>query len=77
MNQDLLFGGFALAYGLFTLVARFAMPGSTMFRKLEPMRQRFGARAGTALHWAAYTLMPLGLGAMMLTRALAPGMAAQ
>lgn len=76
MSPDLLFGGFALAYGLFTLVARFAMPGSSLFRKLGPMKERFGAPLGTALHWAAYTLAPIGLGVTMLARAVLSGSAA-
>lgn len=70
MTSDLVLGALALAFGLFTLVARFALPHSGLFRKLGPMQQRFGRGPGTALHWAAYTLAPLGFGALLLARTL-------
>ena len=72
MNLQLVIGLLALGYGLFTLVARFAMPHSNLFRKLEPMRQQFGHTAGTALHWLGYTVLPLVFGSVKLAQVLLP-----
>ena len=72
MSFDLFVGGLAIAYGLFTLVARFVAPHSGLFRKLGPMQERFGKGPGTALHWAAYTLTPLAFGGVKLAQALLP-----
>ncbi len=72
MNLNLVIGALALAYGLFTLVARFVAPGSGMFRKLGPMKERFGPAAGTAIHWAAYTVAPIVFGGVMLAQAALP-----
>jgi hypothetical protein len=63
-------GGFALAYGLFTLVLRFVAPGSRLFSKLEPMRRFWGHGVGTALHWVGYTIVPMIVGASFLLEAL-------
>ena len=70
MDTNLILGGLALAFGLFTLVARFAAPSSGLFSKLEPMKERWGTTAGTMLHWTAYTILPLAVGALMLAQAL-------
>ena len=37
------------------------------FWKLEPMRQRWGKGAGTALHFTAYVLAPIVLGVILLS----------
>jgi hypothetical protein len=72
MNTDLVIGALALGYGLFTLTARFALPDSSLFRKLGLMKERFGPVAGLALHWAAYTVAPLALGSVKLAQAVLP-----
>ena len=72
MNTHLVLGALALGYGLFTLTARFALPESGLFRKLGPMKERFGPALGTALHWTAYTLAPLVFGGVQLAQALLP-----
>jgi hypothetical protein len=64
----------ALAVGLLDLLiylawwAGLTRPGRLLFRKLEPMRQRWGARAGTALHFTGYVIAPLAFGAFLLLR---------
>jgi hypothetical protein len=70
MDKNLLLGGFAVAYGLFTLVMRFVSPSSSLFSKLRPMQERWGERGGLALHWISYTLVPLGIGLVLLSSAL-------
>ncbi len=70
MDTNLILGGLALAFGLFTLVARFVAPNSGIFSKLEPMKERWGATAGTVLHWTSYTILPLVFGSVMLAQAL-------
>jgi hypothetical protein len=70
MDISLVFGGFAMLFGVVTLIGRFVAPDSGMFSKLGPMKERFGDRAGTALHVTAYTVMPLLVGAVLLGRAL-------
>ncbi len=72
MNTHLVLGALALGYGLFTLTARLALPESSLFRKLGPMKERFGPAVGTALHWAAYTIAPLVFGGVQLAQALLP-----
>jgi len=70
MDTNLIIGLFALLFGLVTLIGRFVAPDSAMFSKLGPMKERFGDRAGTAIHVVAYTVMPLVLGATMLATSL-------
>lgn len=58
-----------VAYGLMTLVVRQVKPGA--FRKLAPMRERFGDRAGTLIHVIGYSLVPIGGGVFFVIRGLA------
>lgn len=62
-------GAAAIAYGLFTLVARAKKP--EMFAKLEPMKQRWGPRAGVAIHFVGYTLVPIVFGVISVAAGLA------
>jgi len=50
----------AIAYGVFTLVARARKP--QMFKKLQPMKDRWGPRAGLAIHIVGYTVVPIVFG---------------
>ena len=70
MDSNLIFGVFALTFGVVTLVARFVAPNSKLFGKLGPMKERFGDKAGTAIHVMAYTVMPIVFGGIMLTAAM-------
>ena len=64
----------ALAIGLLDLLLYLAWwvglgwPGRILFRKLEPMRERWGVRAGTVIHFGGYVLAPLVFGAVLLLR---------
>jgi hypothetical protein len=68
MARDFIVAALALGFGLATLAIRVVQPDA--FAKLAPLRKRFGAGLGTAIHWLAYTIMPLVAGAAMLARAL-------
>ena len=70
MSPNLIFGTILFAFGLLSLVLRFVSPESRMFSKLGPMRERFGHKAGTAIHWGAYTVLPLVIGGQKLARVL-------
>ena len=62
-------GAAAIAYGLFTLVARAKKP--EMFRKLEPMKQRWGPSAGVAIHVVGYTVIPIIFGVITVVAGMA------
>ena len=57
-------GILAVIYGLFSAVMRFAKP--SFFKKLEPMRQQFGEKAGNTIHFIAYVVIPVALGIVMI-----------
>jgi len=57
-------GTLAIAYGIFSGVMRFMKP--SMFKKLEPMKEKFGVAAGNTIHFVAYVIMPLGFGITMI-----------
>lgn len=73
MSATIVTGALAIAFGLFTGVARFVAPQSRIFSKLEPMKQRFGAVSGTALHVMAYTVLPIGFGVARVLQGMAEG----
>ncbi len=57
-------GVFGLGFGGYTILLRFTNPAK--LGKLEPMRQKFGATAGTAIHLVAYSVAPIVFGVVML-----------
>ncbi len=57
-------GVFGLGFGGYTSLLRFTNPAK--LGKLEPMRQKFGQVAGTAIHVAGYSVAPIAFGAAML-----------
>ena len=57
-------GVFGLGFSSYTTVLRFTNPSK--LGKLEPMRQKFGSAAGTAIHVIAYSAAPFVFGVMML-----------
>jgi hypothetical protein len=73
MDTNLLFGVFALLFGVVTLVGRFVAPQSALFAKLGPMKERFGDTAGLVIHVVAYTVMPLMLGGALVAASLVGG----
>lgn len=62
-------GAAAIAFGLFTLIARVKKP--QLFRKLQPMKDHWGARTGAAIHVVAYTIVPLVFGVVTVLLGLA------
>lgn len=73
MDTNLILGCFALLFGVISLLARFVAPTSSLFSKVEGMKERFGDTAGLALHWLAYTVAPLAIGAGLVYASLAGG----
>jgi uncharacterized membrane protein YadS len=61
-------GALAIAYGIFSGVMRFVKP--SMFKKLEPMKEKFGVAAGNTIHFVAYVILPLGFGITMIIAGL-------
>ena len=61
-------GALAIGYGIFSGVMRFVKP--SMFKKLEPMREKFGTVAGNAIHFVAYVIVPVGFGITMVIAGL-------
>jgi hypothetical protein len=57
-------GVFVLAVGLYFTYLRFANPKK--LGKLEPMKQKFGATAGTVIHIIAYSVLPIATGVVFI-----------
>jgi len=71
MGTNAVLGFFAIAFGLFTLIARHFAPHQ--FAKLEPMKEKFGEKGGLFIHFLGYTVMPLIVGGIFLYKAFALG----
>ncbi len=61
-------GAIAIAYGIFTGAAHAKWPH--MFKKLQPMKERWGTRAGMALHLTGYTVVPITFGVVAVLAGL-------
>ena len=64
-----LVGAAMVAFGLATVVLRQIKRAA--FRKLGPMRERFGHAPGTLIHVIAYSLLPIAAGIWFVIRGLA------
>jgi hypothetical protein len=71
MELNTIVGFFAVAFGLYTLVARQLAPHQ--FAKLGPMKEKFGNKGGFIVHFIGYTLMPLIFGGVLLYKAFVLG----
>jgi len=71
MELNTMIGFFAVAFGLYTLVARQLAPHQ--FAKLGPMKEKFGDKVGFVVHFLGYTLIPLIVGGVLLYQAFALG----
>ena len=60
---DMILGAGMIIFGLYTLVARQVAPEK--FAKLEPMKKTWGPKAGFAVHFIGYTLLPIVAGTVM------------
>lgn len=61
-------GFIALAFGLYSLVARQLAP--QQFAKLGPMKEKYGHKLGYAMHFMGYTVIPIAMGAILLRNTL-------
>ncbi len=66
-----LVGAVAIAYGAYTAWARRTKP--EQFKKLEPMKQFWGEKAGLAIHIVGYTVVPIVVGIVLVLRGLQGG----
>jgi hypothetical protein len=57
-------GVFCLGYGIFTAIMRAKSPEK--FGKLEAMKNKFGDKAGMAIHVISYTIIPILAGIVFL-----------
>lgn len=62
---SLIFGIFALLYGLFTLYLRL-FKDSKGLGKIETMKKTCGEKAGKAVHIFAYTVLPIVVGIIFI-----------
>ncbi|HEU0264724.1 MAG TPA: hypothetical protein VFR01_03255 [Geobacterales bacterium] len=53
-------------YGIYAAVARVRTPEK--FWKLEPMKKFWGERAGLAIHFLGYTVVPIVIGVLFILR---------
>ena len=65
-------GALACGYAVFVLVMRLAGKDDK-FRKLGPMREFWGPRLGSGIHYFGYVLVPLAVGAWLITHGLRGG----
>lgn len=54
-----------LGYAIFVLIMRLQKKDA-MFRKLGPMRQRWGETAGSVIHYVGYVAIPAILGLALI-----------
>lgn len=66
-----LIGILAIGFGAYTAWARAAKPGQ--FKKLEPMKKFWGEKAGMAIHFVAYTAVPIMFGIVIVITGLNGG----
>ena len=57
-------GAVAILYGIFTLCLRAVSPSS--FKKLDAMKKMWGDSAGVGVHFVAYTIIPIVVGAVLV-----------
>ena len=60
----MLLGAGAMGFGSYTTYLRLSDPSK--LGKLGPMREKFGEKAGTAIHTVAYSIVPLLAGLIFL-----------
>lgn len=60
-----------MLYGCYTAWARRARP--EQFWKLDKMKQGYGERAGSAVHFIGYTVVPIGVGLVLVFLGLRGG----
>jgi hypothetical protein len=61
-------GLLAVGFGLLTIYLRSNHPDR--LGKLEAMKERWGDETGTAVHWVAYTVIPILVGLVLIAAGL-------
>jgi hypothetical protein len=61
-------GALAIGFGAYTGWARFAKP--EQFAKLEAMKKQWGEKAGLAVHFVAYTALPIVFGILLVMQGM-------
>jgi len=61
-------GVFAVGFGIYSTFVRLTNPQK--FGKLEAMKQKFGATAGTVIHTVAYSVVPIIAGIMFIIQGI-------
>jgi len=64
-------GLFALLFGIYTLVLRTKKPEK--FGKLNVMKEKYGEKAGVAIHTISYTVIPIIAGILFIVIGLKGG----
>jgi hypothetical protein len=64
----LIIGLVVLAFGVCTLIIRIKWPQK--FSKLNAMKEKFGEKAGTAIHTISYTVLPIVAGIIFIVSGL-------
>lgn len=64
-------GALIIAYGAISIVLRHTHPA--WFRKLGPMQDLWGKRAGYLVHFVGYSLLPIVLGGIFIYKGLSGG----
>jgi dolichol kinase len=61
----------AMAYGVATIVLRQTRPH--LFRKLQPMKQFWGEKAGFWIHVVGYSVFPILIGVFLVSTGIRGG----
>ena len=61
-------GALVIGFGAYTGWARFAKP--EQFAKLEAMSKQWGDKAGLAVHFLAYTALPVVFGILLVIQGM-------
>lgn len=69
MDFHLLLGIAALSFGCFTIYATFAK-NEKVFAKKEAMKEAYGEKWGTVLHFFSYSVVPLAVGIIFILKSL-------
>lgn len=69
MNTNLILGIAAAGFGCFTVFC-YVTKNDKMFAKKEAMKKAFGEKAGTIVHFAAYAVVPLVIGIVLIMKGL-------
>jgi hypothetical protein len=60
----IIIGIICIGYGIFSALMRVKKP--ELFKKLEPMKKRWGEKNGNMLHFFGYVIVPIIFGTILL-----------